>query len=121
MENSRTVAVVIVAVLGQLLQEPFVVSKGTITGDPAAPEQFLFQKRLEQCRRQLGFGLEGDVLGNAALLTTLGPLGFKPALGQVKLALQQRVTFGAGVANKDAGLAIGRLAQRSAILRRHSN
>src|ERR1035437_9139397 len=58
----------------------------------------------------------GNVTAPAALLVR----GFKPALGQVKPAVQERVPFGAGVANENARLAIGRLAQRPAIWRGHA-
>src|SRR5437667_7558732 len=52
-----------------------------------------------------------------ALLAPVFERGLKPALGQVKSAVQERLTFGAGVANEDSRLAIGGLAQRPTILR----
>ena len=47
--------------------------------------------------------------------------GFKPALGQVKPAVQERVAFGAGVTKEDARLAIGGFAQHPTILMGHAH
>src|ERR1019366_7327371 len=60
-------------------------------------------------------------LGDAASSAPLLELGLKPALGQVKPALQKRVAFGAGVAQEDAQLAMDPLAQRPALLPSHSD
>ncbi len=104
------------------IQEGGVLAVGLVTGDPAGRQAAAGHQRPQQVQGQLGLGLEGDGLRQAAALPTPLPVRLLgPGLGQVERPMHQTGSLAPGVGHKDPSLAVGLLAQLPAPLPGHTD
>ena len=106
---------------GEGVQKLLVGAVGGVAADPSGGEAPLLVERSDHFGRDLGLGLEHEILGNAGLLPAF--LEFfrlgEPLLGHVETGVEKSVAPGAGIAHEDARLAVLDLSEPTAILTGH--
>lgn len=88
-----------------------------IGDDPSGGNAPTCDRLLEQGQRDGRLALEGQRERNSCAGTLIGVVVSKPGFGDEQLTIDERVAFGTGIAQIDADLAIGDLADRSTLLR----
>ena len=105
----------------QGVQELPVGTVGGIASDPPGGEATLLVEGPDHLGRDLGLGLEREILGNAGLLPAF--LEFfrlgEPLFRHVKTGIEKSVAPGAGITHEDARLAVLDLSEPAAILAGH--
>ena len=78
----------------------------TVAGDPPSLKEAGGHDVVDQIQGQLGFGLEWGVVGNSAFFPAFPLIRAEPALRKKEAAVEEGVSGGSGVGDKDAGLAV---------------
>ena len=103
------------------VQEVGVAPKVFVTSQPTAAQCSFFADSFDHLPTQFWLSLELDVLGNSTFLTSLGiGLILNPFFRQIQLTVQQGVPFPTGITQEHSGLAVGHLAQLTAVLAFHA-
>ena len=88
------------------IEKVTISTEGFVTGKPTSRQRTSRYHLVNHLLTQFGFGMEREVVWHATFGAPFSIFRLEPIFWQIECAVEQRVTFTAGVREKDTGLTI---------------